>query len=229
LAEAIKNIEAEILALATLKPVLHAWHRGGLNEKSPLRDLKQKIGETLDDHLRFGWDNEKRVRAGHWMLDAALLNLSCFKLGEQSIEIIPASQSELDQLYNEMMRHDPAWRPFPEPPRNWKGFRKYYDEFEATFVSGPRDQQEKAIDKAFESEFPHALALNRLKDVPLRINPVVLSLVERFGGEVVNRKRGNYKRVKGKDKKAKKLAAKLARSGRRLPHSARTRGTAILA
>src|SRR5262249_26053101 len=71
LAEAIKNIKPEVLALATLKPVLQAWHRGGLNEKSPLRDLKQKIGETLDDHLRFNWDNEKRVRAGHWMLDAA--------------------------------------------------------------------------------------------------------------------------------------------------------------
>ena len=194
-AEAIKNISPEVLALATLAPVLHAWYRGGLNEKSPLRDLKQKIGERLDDHLRFGWDNEKRVRAGHWLLDAAILNLNCFKLDEHGIELIPGSEAELDRLRDAMFRDDPAWHPFTEVPPDWNGFRKHYDEFEATFVSGPRDQQEKAINKAFESEFPHAVALNRLKDVPLRINPAVLSLVERFGGEVVNRKRGNYKRV----------------------------------
>jgi hypothetical protein len=42
LAEDIKNIRPEVLALATLAPVLHAWYRGGLHKKSPLRDLKQK-------------------------------------------------------------------------------------------------------------------------------------------------------------------------------------------
>jgi DNA-dependent RNA polymerase len=215
LAEAIKNIRPEVLALATLAPVLHARYRGGLHKKSPLRDLKQKIGEKLDDHLRLGWDNEKRVRAGHWLLDAAILNLNCFRVDEHGVELIPGSEAELDRLRDAMFRDDPAWHPFTEaPPEDWNGFRKHYDEFEATFVSGPRDQQEKAINKAFESEFPHAVALNRLKDVSLRINPAVLSLVERFGGEVVNRKRGNYKRVKGKDKKAKKLAAKLARKRR---------------
>jgi DNA-dependent RNA polymerase-like protein len=215
LAEAIKNIRPEVLALATLAPVLHARYRGGLNEKSPLRDLKQKIGEKLDDHLRFGWDNEKRVRAGHWLLDAAILNLNCFTLGEHGIELIPGNEAELDRLRDVMFRDDPAWRPLPKPPPDWKGFRKHYDdEFGTTFISGPRDQQEKAINKAFESEFPHASALNRLKDVPLRINQAVLPLVERFGGEVVNRKRGNYKRVKGRDKKAKKLASKLARKRR---------------
>jgi DNA-directed RNA polymerase, mitochondrial len=212
LAEAIKNISPEVPALATLAPVLHAHYRGGLNEKSPLRDLKQKIGEKLDDHLRFGWDNEKRVRAGHWLLDAAILNLNCFTLGEHGIELIPGNEAELERLRDAMFRDDPAWRPFAEPPPDWKGFRKNYDdEFGATFITSPRDQQEKAINKAFESHFPHAQALNRLKDVSLRINPVVLSLVERFGGEVVNRKRGNYKPAKGKGKKAKKLAAKLAR------------------
>jgi DNA-directed RNA polymerase, mitochondrial len=139
------------------------------------------------------------------------LNLNCFTLGEHGIELIPGNEAELDRLRDEMFRDDPAWRPFPKAPRDWTEFRKHYDEFEPTFVSRPRDQQEKALNKAFESEFPHALALNRLKDVPLRINQEVLSLVERFGGDVVNRKRGNYKSAKGKDKKAKKLAAKLAR------------------
>jgi hypothetical protein len=102
--------------------------------------------EFLETPLRFGWDNEKRVRAGHWLLDAALLSLNCFKLGEDGIEIIAGSEAELDRLRDEMMRHDPAWRPFPEPPPDWTGFRKHYgDEFKVTFVSGARHQQEKAI------------------------------------------------------------------------------------
>jgi hypothetical protein len=141
------------------------------------------------------------------------LNLNCFKLGEHGIEIIAGSEAQLDRLRDEMMRHDPAWRPFTEPSPDWTGFRKRYDEFEATFVSGPRHQQEKEINKAFESKFQHALALNRLKDVALVIDQAVLPLVERFGGEVVNRKRGitSLRRVRARSKK---LAAKLARKRR---------------
>ena len=123
LAEAIKNIKPEVLALATLAPVVHACYRGGLDEQSPLRDLKQKIGEKLDDHLHLGWDNEKRVRAGHWLLDAAILNLNCFKVDEHGVELLPGSEAELDRLRDEMFRNDPAWRPFTEPPPDWKGFQ----------------------------------------------------------------------------------------------------------
>ena len=119
LAEAIKNIQPEVLALATLAPVLNAWYRGGLNKKSPLRDLKQKIGEKLDEHSRLNWDNIERVQAGGWMFEAAWLNMSCFRLGDKGIrEITPASEAELNRLRDEMMRNDPAWCPFPKPQRD---------------------------------------------------------------------------------------------------------------
>jgi hypothetical protein len=184
----VAHVRPPILALATIAPVLdHIYQGQSRNDDDDDDDdeidprevgmlVKKDMGERLRSHLASkpmpkrlkadwkrltDWDNEMRVRAGHWMMNAVprIPSLRLNHLGAP--EIVRARKIDVDALRDLMMRINQVFMPFTEePPLDWTGFRKWYGgSFNRSFVRGVKGEHldtKKLIHEAFESGFPHA-------------------------------------------------------------------------
>jgi hypothetical protein len=214
----VAHVRPPILALATIAPVLdHIYQGQSRNDDDDDDDdeidprevgmlVKKDMGERLRSHLASkpmpkrlkadwkrltDWDNEMRVRAGHWMMNAVprIPSLRLNHLGAP--EIVRARKIDVDALRDLMMRINQVFMPFTEePPLDWTGFRKWYGgSFNRSFVRGVKGEHldtKKLIHEAFESGFPHAHAVNALKRVPLMIDQRMVELVEKYAPRILN-------------------------------------------
>jgi DNA-directed RNA polymerase len=193
------------LAMTALAPLLDGIFRGWDREDPSWEaELKEKIGDHLYQRLRRDpkvklsdrWGAGERVKAGAWLLDQALY-LDIFDCDEDNFFCISDSwKPEIDQLWGHMIAADPSYAPHLKPPPPWTGFWKTYDDdFRAPFVRDRHPEIKKAINDAFlDPDFEHARGVNALSQVPLKIDPKMVALVERFAVELMGHQ-GKWKRV----------------------------------
>src|SRR5262249_37912688 len=86
-----------------------------------------------------------------------------------------------------MIKADQVYAPHLKPPPLWTSFEKTYDDrYGAKFVRDWRAETKAAIDIAFLNPvWDHARGVNALARVPLKIDPVMVDLVERFAVELM--------------------------------------------
>jgi DNA-directed RNA polymerase len=187
----IAKVPAEDLALATLAPLVNSLYPPGWGDLDPRKvsgALKQKMGKLLRDHLDLRWNNKECVDVGHWMLLAAAMNLSFVTLNKSGApEIVPGHELDVDALRDELMRRGLVFMPFKKEPPDWTGYRKRYDDwFVAKFVRRGHPETEQEINEAFLKNFYHANAINRLKGVAFKVDPVMLKLVQHYAVLILN-------------------------------------------
>ena len=195
-----------------------------INIKSRIKDLKIKAGaakkERRDlerllkekprhifkyapEHL-LKWTPEQIIEAGNWMSRVGALNLNCFTFNKRGVpELVPNCHIRLGGLRELLMRRNQVFMPFTDEPPDWTGFRKRYGDgwFERTFMRDFHPDAEKEIDEAFrKNPFYHGYGLNELKRVSFIIDPLILSLVEKYGIEEQIRRipKGKIKKQKQK-------------------------------
>ena len=186
--------DPRFLALAALAPLLDGIFRGfDRDDPSAAAKLKLKIGDDLYQRLRQEtevkprWDAAKRVQAGHWLLWQAL-RLDFFGYDEDGFPRISDKWlPEVEQLREAMIAADPAYAPHLKPPPPWTGSSKTYDDgYRAKFVRDWRPETKAAIEAAFvDPDWDHAGGVNALSQVPLKIDPGMVALVERFAVELM--------------------------------------------
>jgi hypothetical protein len=198
LREPVRQLAGPIfLAMTALVPLLDGIFRGWKRKDASWEGkLKLKIGDHLYERLRRDpkvklsekWDNGQRVKAGAWLLDQALY-LNVFDCDEENFFCISDSwKPDIDQLWEHMIAADPSYAPHLKPPPSWTGSWKTYDDgFRAAFVRDRHPETKKAINDAFinNPDFEHAKSVNALSQVPLKIDPVMVDLVERFAVELM--------------------------------------------
>jgi DNA-dependent RNA polymerase len=197
------------LALAALGPLLHGIIDGW---KGPPRSvqgkLKLKIGEDLYRRLRQdrvaslsrpkqnaqavhwhlwqAWSTKQKVNAGNWLLRQAMV-LDVFGYDEDGLPCLSAEgEPHFEQLCKDLIAADPVYAPLLKAPAPWAGWDKSHDGFRATFVRGWGAETKAPIDVAFLNPcFEHAMGVNALASVPLRIDPVMLDLVKQFAVKIM--------------------------------------------
>jgi hypothetical protein len=195
LRELVGGLDPMFLALAALAPLLDCIFRGwDRDDPSADQRLKRKIGDDLYQRLRkdpkvtlpSSWGATQRVQAGDWLLRQALA-LDIFAYDEDGFPRISDKWlPDVAQLRERMIAADPAYAPLLKPPPPWTGWEKSYDGFPATFVRDWRPETKTAIDVAFLNPlWDHARGVNALAGVPLKIDPVMLDLVERFAVDLM--------------------------------------------
>jgi len=187
--------DPRFLALAALAALLDTISRGwDRDDPSADAKLKLKVGDDLYQRLRKDpkvtlpspWGAGQRVQAGDWLLRQALA-LDIFAYDDDGFPRISDKWlPDVAQLRERMIAADPAYAPLLKPPPPWTGWEKSYDGFPATFVRDWRPETKTAIDVAFLNPlWDHARGVNALAGVPLKIDPVMLDLVERFAVDLM--------------------------------------------
>jgi DNA-directed RNA polymerase len=183
------------LALAALAPLLDCIFRGwDRDDPSTDQNLKRKIGEDLYRQLRkkkiaglTPWKEGQKVQAGHWLLWQALTLNVFYCPPDDFPRISDEWLPRVEQLREHMIAACPDYAPLLAPPAPWTGWEKSCDGFRATVVRDWRPETKTAIDVAFlNPAFEHAAGVNALASVPLKIDPVMLDLVERFAVDVMD-------------------------------------------
>jgi DNA-directed RNA polymerase len=192
------------LALAALAPLLDGISQGwGRRDRSVEGKLKLKAGEDLYRRLRqdrvanlkahaapwqlwLAWSTKQKVNAGNWLLRQAMRS-SFFDHDDDGLPCISAEgEPQVAQLYKDLIAADPVYAPLLKPPAPWVSWDKSHDGFRATFIRDWRPETKTAIDVAFLNPvWDHARGVNALAQVPLRIDPVMLALVEQFAVEIM--------------------------------------------
>jgi DNA-directed RNA polymerase len=209
------------LALAALAPLLdgiiHGWDGP---PRSVEGKLKLKAGEDLYRRLRQdrvarhtwnpkqevdaspwqlwqAWSTKQKVNAGNWLLRQALRS-SFFDHDDDGLPCISAEgEPQVAQLCKNLIAADPVYAPLLKPPAPWVSWDKSHDGFQATFVRDWHPETKKALDVAFLNPlWDHARGVNVLASVPLKIDPVMVKLVEQFAVEIMGNK-GQQRRADG--------------------------------
>jgi len=191
LRELVRDLDPMFLALAALVPLLDGMFRGW-NRNAPDVDqtLKRKIGDELYHRIRDSvpkpWGATERIQAGHWLLEQAM-TLDVFGYDEDGLRCLSdEGVAHVAQLREDLIAAAPAYAPLLKPPAPWTVWEKSYDGFPATFVRDWRPETKAAINVAFLNPcFEHAAGVNALSSVPLKIDPVMLDLVEQFAVELM--------------------------------------------
>jgi DNA-directed RNA polymerase len=170
--------DARVLALATLAPLLDAIFRGWGDDSLSTAELKLclAIGHELEVTPK------RQVQAGDWLLLQAM-DLDIFGHDDDGFPRISDKwQPEIARIRASMILANPSYAPFLRPPPPWNEWSKTYDDgFSARFVRDWRPETKAALNVAFlNPDFEHAGAVNALGRVPLKIDPVMVDLVERF-------------------------------------------------
>ena len=165
--------------------------------------------------VELDWTPEECVQAGAWLLELVRC-LECFsetsskELSRLSPEWLARWQATIEQIREDLLRHDQVHMPHLTPPPDWTGWRTQYDNrLQATFVGGGRHKTRRAIEAAFArrppscpeyeryerhelppvpaggTHFEHARGINALQKVPLRIDTQILELVEQFAVKIM--------------------------------------------
>jgi hypothetical protein len=193
LREAVRQLDPVNLALAALAPLLDGMFRGWDPDKPDFDQmLKRQIGDELY-YLQDGamlpkrWGAGERVQAGHWLLEQAEA-LDVFDRDDNNFPCLSDDGAgHVAQLREDLIAADPAYAPLLKQPPAWTGWWKTYDDgFRAKFVRDWRPETKAAIEVAFlNPTFEHAAGVNALASVPLKIDPVMLGLVERFAVDLM--------------------------------------------
>jgi DNA-dependent RNA polymerase len=207
LSETLRDHLARRQALINIKGRIKALVKNKTKRaKKERRDLERLLKEKPRHIFKYApedllkWTPEQIIEVGNWMLRVGAMNLNCFIFNSRGVpELVPNCHMRLDGLRELLMRRNQVLLPFDKEPPDWTGFRKRYGDgwFERTFVRDFHPVTEKEIDETFQKNpFYHAYGLNELKRVPFLIDPVILSLVEKYGIEE------QIRRIpKGKNKK----------------------------
>jgi DNA-dependent RNA polymerase len=207
LSETLRDHLARRQALINIKGRIKALVKNKTKRaKKERRDLERLLKEKPRHIFKYApedllkWTPEQIIEVGNWMLRVGAMNLNCFIFNSRGVpELVPNCHMRLDGLRELLMRRNQVLLPFDKEPPDWTGFRKRYGDgwFERTFVRDFHPDTEKEIDETFQKNpFYHACGLNELKRVPFLIDPVILSLVEKYGIEE------QIRRIpKGKNKK----------------------------
>lgn len=192
------------LALAALQPLLDTivsgWDRA---DPSLEGKLKLRVGEDLYRRLREdrvanlkahaaswqlwqAWSTKQKVNAGNWLLRQAM-GSAFFDHDDDGFPCLSAkAEPHVAQLCKDLIAADPVYAPLLKPPAPWVSWDKSHDGFRATFVRDWRPETKAALDVAFlNPTFEHAAGVNALASVALKIDPVMLDLVERFALEIM--------------------------------------------
>jgi hypothetical protein len=210
----LARFDSQTLALIVLAPLLDAIMRGWKGDDTASAEmlLRLKIGRYLRARLdmpvldvaravgrqvrqgrkpawkftRSGWTDAECVAAGHWLLFVTLA-LNYFEFDERGFPIIaPEWQAKIDGIRTELLDREPYMLPHTRRPPDWTGYDAWYDDrLHATFVRDWRPETRARITERFNTPFPHAVAVNALQRVPLRINRRLLPLVERFAATIL--------------------------------------------
>jgi hypothetical protein len=192
LREPIRQLDDPMfLALAGLASLLDGIFRGwDLDDPSAGAKLKLRVGNDLHHRLRAKvtppprWGEKERLQAGDWLLSQAM-RLDLFGYDEDGCPTI-SDIDNVEQIRLAMIAADPAYAPLVLPPEPWTGLEKSCESFRDTFVRDWRPQTKKSIADAFLAPFEHAGGVNALSMVPLRLDPVMVDLVERFAVDLMD-------------------------------------------
>ena len=194
LRELVRGLDPMNLALAALAPLLGGMFRGWDRDEPDVdQTLKRQIADELyhllRDTLPKPWGAKEHIQAGHWLLEQAMA-LDVFGYDEDGFRCLSdGGQSHVAQLREDLIAAAPAYAPRLLPPAPWTGWEKSSDGFRATFVRDWHPETKKAINVAFLNPlFEHAQAVNALASVPLRIDPLMLELVDQFAVDVMGNK-----------------------------------------
>jgi hypothetical protein len=177
------------LALAALAPLLdgifRGWDRNDLSAGTKLKlrvgkDLCRRLSRVDPEHKPFS--ERQCLGAGNWLLRQALA-LDIFDYDEDGLPRISDKwRPHVAQLRQRMIAADPSFAPRLRPPSPWTGSTKTYDDgFQAQFVRDWRPQTKAAIEAAFlNGDFEHARGVSLLAQVALKIDHVMVDLVERL-------------------------------------------------
>jgi DNA-dependent RNA polymerase len=188
--------DANFLALAALAPLLDGIFRGwDRDDPHAGLGLKFKVGDDLYRRLYrepkvallLPWTAPQRVQAGDWLLRQALA-LDIFGHDADGFPCVSDKWKPcVAQLREYMIAADPAFAPLLKQPPPWSGWWKSYDDgFRTKFVRDWRPETKAAIDVAFlNPTWEHARGVNALSKVPLKIDTVMLALVERFAVDIM--------------------------------------------
>jgi hypothetical protein len=185
----------KFLALATLAPLLDAIFRDWDHKyKSAIVKLVLRIGDDVCKRLRTKVESapkrfsaKQKTKLGYWLYDQAMKGLDIFDDDENELPII--SDKHLDDaasLREWLIATNPSFAPRLMPPSPWTGCSKTCDGFEARFVKDWSRETDPAIDAAFSGgDFEHAGAVNKLAQVAIVPDPVMVDLVERLGPDIM--------------------------------------------
>jgi hypothetical protein len=188
--------DPRFLALAALAALLDAIFRGwDRDDPSADAKLKLKVGDDLYQRLRKDpkvtlpspWGAKQRVQAGDWLLRQAVA-LDIFGYDDDGFpRISDRWQPDVAQIRERLIAAGAVFAPLLKPPPPWTGFWKSYDDgFRAKFVRDWRPETKAAIDVAFLNPgWDHARGVNELSKVPLKIDTVMLALVEQFAVDLM--------------------------------------------
>jgi DNA-directed RNA polymerase len=154
------------------------------------RDLYRRLFREPKVKIVLPWSDPQCGKAGGWLLGQAMA-LNYFGWDENGCPCLsPDWVVRAEELRLQMILADPAYVPFLKPPPPWYGWSKSYDDgFQETFVRDPETR--KAIDDAFLGHFEHSEGVNQLAKVPLKIDLVMVDLVERFAVKLMTEKRAD--------------------------------------
>jgi DNA-directed RNA polymerase len=179
------------LALTALVHLLDSIFRDDRDDPSWEAALAEKVGDDIYRELRkkvplpYRWGAKDREQAGDWLIRQAMA-LTIFGYDEDGLPCI-SDIDNVERLSERLIETNPVWMPLLNQPQPWTGWRKTIDGFTATFVRDP--ETSKAIEDAFVGYFEHAEGVNALARVPLKIDPDMLQLAERFAVELMEYKR----------------------------------------
>jgi DNA-directed RNA polymerase len=184
----VREADPRVLALAGLAQLLDAIFRGlDPEDRSWEAKLKLKVGEDLYRRLEqprgnylFKWSVKQRLHAGNWLITQAM-GLDFFSHDANGLPCI-ADKVDVAKLREALIAADPSFAPMLKPPPPWTSWSKTYDDgFRATFVRDWRPETKVAISAALSNpDWEHARGVNALSQVPLKIDPVMVKLVDRF-------------------------------------------------
>jgi DNA-dependent RNA polymerase-like protein len=188
--------DPSFLALAGVATLMDRIFRGwDRDDPSAEARLKLKVGDDLYQRLRTDpkvtlssrWGAKQRVQAGDWLLRQALA-LDIFGYDDDGFPCISDKwKPDVAQIRERLIAAGAVFAPLLKPPPPWTGWSKSYDDgFRARFVRDWRPETKAAIDVAFlNPTFEHARGVDALARVPLKIDPVMLDLVERYAVEIM--------------------------------------------
>jgi hypothetical protein len=187
----------KFLALATLAPLLDAIFRDWDHKyKSAITRLVLRIGDDVCKQLRKRkrvksapqrFSAKQKTKLGYWLYNQAMRGLDIFDDDENELPLI--SDKHLDDaasLREWLIATNPSFAPRLMPPQPWTGCTKTCDGFEMKFVKDWSGETDPAIEAAFSGgDFEHARGVNRLAQVALVPDPVMVDLVKQFGPDIM--------------------------------------------